>query len=260
MAMKDWSRGDKIAFVTLIVAVLGTIAAWVVVPEFRKWARLDKSDNSHVTAPIQQVKAKQEPEPRIAPRPSRVSLAPQVKSQISKSLANAHSTISSTELERPRSTTTPISTITPASSRSSPLLPGDIGEGCTAANEKGECTKYEFRVRFGRIQTGKNPKQWEFDMRSLPSKKKVLIQFTGEIIRAEGVDERTFFVMRGEVDAKDDACDPAADLCLSSNPSLNLQKETRTGSQGELYVRFRLTCQDIACACENGSLTISVQQ
>jgi hypothetical protein len=39
-----WSRGDRIAAVTLVVGVLALVAAWLVVPEFRKWSGLDRSE------------------------------------------------------------------------------------------------------------------------------------------------------------------------------------------------------------------------
>lgn len=38
------TRGDWIAAVTLVVGVLALVAAWLVVPEFRKWSGLDKSE------------------------------------------------------------------------------------------------------------------------------------------------------------------------------------------------------------------------
>jgi hypothetical protein len=39
-----WSRNDRIAVLTLSVAVLALVAAWLVVPEFRKWIRLDREE------------------------------------------------------------------------------------------------------------------------------------------------------------------------------------------------------------------------
>jgi hypothetical protein len=42
-----WSRTDRIALVTLGVAVLALIAAWLVVPEFRKWIGWDKAEDQN---------------------------------------------------------------------------------------------------------------------------------------------------------------------------------------------------------------------
>jgi hypothetical protein len=39
-----WNRTDRIAVVTLVATVLALVAAWLVVPEFRKWIGLDKHE------------------------------------------------------------------------------------------------------------------------------------------------------------------------------------------------------------------------
>ena len=39
-----WSRTDRIAVITLGLTVLALAAAWLVVPEFRKWTGLDKAE------------------------------------------------------------------------------------------------------------------------------------------------------------------------------------------------------------------------
>lgn len=39
-----WSKSYCLAVVTLIVAILGLVAAWLVVPDFRRWTGLDKSE------------------------------------------------------------------------------------------------------------------------------------------------------------------------------------------------------------------------
>jgi hypothetical protein len=36
-----WSRGDRLTLAALVLTVLGVVAAWLVVPEFRGWLRLD---------------------------------------------------------------------------------------------------------------------------------------------------------------------------------------------------------------------------
>jgi hypothetical protein len=41
-----WSRADRIAAITLGLAFLALLAAWLVVPEFRRWVGLDKADVS----------------------------------------------------------------------------------------------------------------------------------------------------------------------------------------------------------------------
>ena len=68
--MKGWSRGDKIALFTLVVAVLGAIAAWIVVPEIRKAAHLDKSDQIQQNG-SQQSQVSPEPKPSESPTPSK---------------------------------------------------------------------------------------------------------------------------------------------------------------------------------------------
>lgn len=40
------STTDQIVVITLIVTVLGVLAAWLVVPEFRKWTGLEKSSDT----------------------------------------------------------------------------------------------------------------------------------------------------------------------------------------------------------------------
>jgi hypothetical protein len=37
-----WSRSDRLALVAVVLAALGLVAAWLVVPEFRSWSRLDR--------------------------------------------------------------------------------------------------------------------------------------------------------------------------------------------------------------------------
>lgn len=39
-----WSRNDRIAGIALGVALLALVAAWLVVPEFRRWVGLDKHE------------------------------------------------------------------------------------------------------------------------------------------------------------------------------------------------------------------------
>jgi hypothetical protein len=44
MSQMTWSRTDEIAVITLGVAFLALVAAWLVVPEFRRWIGLDKAE------------------------------------------------------------------------------------------------------------------------------------------------------------------------------------------------------------------------
>jgi len=39
--LQSWSRGEKIAAWTLVLTILAVIAGWLVVPELRRWLRLD---------------------------------------------------------------------------------------------------------------------------------------------------------------------------------------------------------------------------
>ena len=41
--MNEWSRGEVIALVSLIIAVVACVAAVLVVPDFRRWIGLDHS-------------------------------------------------------------------------------------------------------------------------------------------------------------------------------------------------------------------------
>lgn len=41
-----WNRADRIAIASLVLTAIGLVAAWAVVPEFRKWLRLDKADGT----------------------------------------------------------------------------------------------------------------------------------------------------------------------------------------------------------------------
>jgi uncharacterized membrane protein YcjF (UPF0283 family) len=43
-----WSRNDRITVIALVVAVLTLGAAWLVVPEFRKWIGLDRVEQDQL--------------------------------------------------------------------------------------------------------------------------------------------------------------------------------------------------------------------
>jgi hypothetical protein len=102
--MSNWPRGDKIGLITLIAAILATIAAWVVVPEFRKWTHLDKTDEPSIPSrsPVQEQKSPQHSESTNTTEPG-VPLIPKIRSKLSKSQTNPHSAVPVTELKQPES-------------------------------------------------------------------------------------------------------------------------------------------------------------